>query len=58
MSDQYKDRFSDATDELTEQSAYVCKSCNKKYKREDAAKQDMSCCGRTLTELVQESFGP
>jgi len=58
MSKQYHDRFSNAEDELSEKSAFVCESCNKKYSRKAAEKQDKSCCGRTLTELLQESFGP
>ncbi len=58
MSDKYKDKFSDASKELQDKSGFVCESCNKTYTKEDADKQDMSCCGRTLKELVQEGFGP
>lgn len=58
MTDQYKDRFTKATEELPEKSAFVCKGCNKQYNKEEAKKKDMSCCDRSLTELMQESFGP
>lgn len=58
MSNQYKDRFTEAEKEQHNKSAFVCESCKKSYKKEDAEKQNMSCCGRTLTELMQESFGP
>ena len=58
MSKQYKDEFTQAEKELSEKSAYVCKNCNKTYKKEDAVKKDLTCCGRTLTELLQEGFGP
>ncbi len=58
MSQKYKDRFTEATNELQEKSAYICKTCNKKYQKEEVVKKDMICCGRTLTELLQESVGP
>jgi len=58
MSEQYKDRFSDATKELEEKAAYICRSCNKLYSIEDAQDNNLSCCGRTMTELVREGFGP
>ena len=58
MSNQYKDRFSEGTKDLEDKSAFVCNSCNKKYKKEEAVKKEMTCCNRTLTELLQESFGP
>lgn len=58
MSDKYSDRFSDETKEQPEKSAFECETCKTKYGREEAKKKDMSCCGRTLTELMQEGFGP
>lgn len=58
MSKDYTDRFSDAESELQEKSAFVCELCNKKYKKSDAKKQEMACCGRTLSEIHQEGFGP
>ncbi len=58
MSKEYKDRFNKASEELPEKNAFVCKSCKKTYKKEEAQKQEMACCDRTLTELMQEGFGP
>jgi hypothetical protein len=58
MSDKYKDRFSEAEKELSEKSAFVCESCKTKFTKSDAQKQKMVCCDRTLTELLQEGFGP
>jgi len=58
MSKQYKDQFSKASEELPKKNPFVCESCKKTYKKEDAKKHDMACCGRTLTELMQEGFGP
>jgi len=58
MTDKYKDRFSDAEKELSEKSAFECKSCNTKYSKPDAEKKENTCCGRTMTELLQEGFGP
>lgn len=54
----YDDRFTKATKEQTEKSAFVCKTCNQTYDKQQAENQKMTCCGRTLTELLQESFGP
>lgn len=51
MSNQYKDEFSDAETELDEKSAYVCDSCNAKYKKEEAQKRGNTCCGRTVTNF-------
>lgn len=58
MSQKYHDEFSEAEKNLTEKSAYVCKSCNTKYGKEEAAQKGKTCCGRTMTELLQEGFGP
>lgn len=58
MSNQYTDRFSEASEELEEKAAYICKNCNKQYSAETAKENNQSCCGRTLTELLEESFGP
>lgn len=58
MSEQYKDRFSNAEEEQQEKSAFVCESCNKKYTDKEAKDKMMNCCGRTLTGLLQEGFGP
>jgi predicted metal-binding protein len=55
MSDQYHDRFSKASKELSEKSAFICESCNKKYQKKEAEKKDMACCGRSLKELHQEA---
>ncbi|WP_155006021.1 hypothetical protein [Pelobacter seleniigenes] len=58
MSEQYNDKFSKASQELEDKSAFICKSCNKKYDKKTAKEKNNTCCGRTLTELHQESFGP
>lgn len=58
MSTQYTDRFSEATEELEDKSGFVCETCNKTYDKEQAVKRDMTCCNRTMKELVKESFGP
>lgn len=58
MSKEYTDKFTEPEKEQQEKSAFVCKSCNTLYSKENAQKQQMECCGRTLTELLQESFGP
>ena len=58
MSDTYKDEFSDAEKELSEKSAFKCESCNTAYTRKDAKQKENICCGRTMTELLQEGFGP
>lgn len=58
MSDTYKDRFSDAEKELSEKSAFKCESCNTKYTPADAKQKGHTCCGRTMSELLQEGFGP
>lgn len=58
MTKEYKDRFSEGTSELKEKSAFVCESCNRKYQRKEAEARKMTCCDRTLKELLQESFGP
>jgi uncharacterized protein YbaR (Trm112 family) len=57
MSEQYKDRFSKATEELEEKAAYICKSCNRLYRIEDAENNNLSCCGRTMTEQLRKGFG-
>ena len=58
MSTEYKDRFTEAEKELEEKSAFICETCEKTYNKENAVKHDLTCCGRTMKELVQESFGP
>ena len=58
MSDQYKDRFSEASKEAQDKSGYVCVSCKTKYNKDEAKKKDLSCCGRSMKELVEEGFGP
>jgi transcription initiation factor IIE alpha subunit len=58
MPDNYTDKFSEATNELQEKSGFICESCKKTYSRDNAVKQDMTCCNRTMKELVQQSFGP
>jgi hypothetical protein len=58
MATKYTDRFTDAEKELQEKSAFACETCKKTYNKQDAEQQDMSCCGRTLKELLRESFGP
>ena len=57
MSEKYHDKFSDASKELEEKSAYVCENCKKKYTKKEAEKHNRECCGRTMKELLQESFG-
>ena len=58
MSDEYKDRFSEASKELPEKSGYVCESCKTKYNKDEAKEKEHSCCGRSMKELVEEGFGP
>ena len=58
MTKQYHDRFSNAEKELSDRSAFICESCDRTYDREEVEQAEMSCCGRTLKELLQESFGP
>ena len=58
MPDEYKDRFTEAAKEQQAKSAFICESCKKTYTKEEAVKHDLTCCGRTLKELVQEGFGP
>jgi transcription initiation factor IIE alpha subunit len=58
MSKEYHDRFSEATEELQNKSAFFCESCNKKYDHKEAKEKGNTCCGRTMKELVEESFGP
>ncbi len=43
MSEQYNDKFSEASQELEDKSAFICKSCNRKYdkKTEKKKKQHM-----------------
>ena len=55
---EYKDRFSDASEEQSKKSAFVCESCKTEYSKEDAKKKGQTCCGRSMKELVQEGFGP
>lgn len=58
MTDQYHDKFTESSKELQEKSGFVCETCKTKYHKEEAVKRDMTCCNRTMKELVQESFGP
>jgi len=58
MSDKYHDRFSEAEKELSEKSAFKCESCNTEYTKSAAEQKKNTCCGRTMTELLQEGFGP
>lgn len=58
MTKEYKDRFSEGTKELEEKSAFICETCNTKYRKKQAEEKNMTCCDRTLKELLQESFGP
>ena len=58
MATQYHDKFSEATKELQDKSGFVCETCNETYSKHEAVKKDMTCCNRTMKELVQESFGP
>ncbi|HKJ04591.1 MAG TPA: hypothetical protein VJ974_03255 [Geopsychrobacteraceae bacterium] len=58
MSKKYADRFSEAEKELKEKSAFVCESCNTKYSKKEVEEKNNICCGRTVTELLQEGFGP
>ena len=58
MSDKYKDRFSDAEAELSDKSAFKCEGCNTEYTKAAAKEKKNTCCGRTMTELLQEGFGP
>ena len=58
MSKEYHDRFTEASEDLEKRSGFICESCKKTYVKEKAVKKDMTCCNRTMKELVQESFGP
>jgi len=58
MSEEYKDRFSTAEKELEDKSAFICETCNTKYDKKSAEGKGHSCCGRTMKELLQESYGP
>ena len=58
MSTKYSDRFTEASRELQDKSGFVCETCNKIYVKDEAVKREMTCCNRTMKELVQESFGP
>lgn len=53
MSTAYKDRYSDASKQLQDTSVFVCETCKQTYHKEEAVKQDMTCCNRTMKELVQ-----
>ena len=39
MSPKYTDRFSEAEKELSDKSAFICESCNKKYDEKEALSQ-------------------
>lgn len=58
MSKEYKDQFSEADKEQQDKSAFICESCKTKYSKKDADEKGMSCCGRSMKELVEEGFGP
>ncbi len=58
MSGDYKDRFTEADKEQQDKSAFVCESCKTRYSSDEAKSKDMACCGRTMSELHQEGFGP
>ena len=58
MSTKYSDRFSEASKDLQHKSGFVCETCNKTYDKDEAVKREMTCCNRTMKELMQESFGP
>lgn len=58
MSEQYKDRFSKAAEELSEKNAFSCESCQKKYDREEAEKKSRTCCGKTMTEHSEKGSCP
>jgi rubrerythrin len=48
MAKQYKDRFSEAEEELSKKSAYVCTSCNTYYAKEKAKKRVASDAGQSV----------
>ena len=58
MTTKYSDRFTEASEELQDKSGFVCETCKKTYLRDEAVRRDLTCCNRTMKELVQESFGP
>ena len=58
MSEEYKDKFTEASKDLQDKSGYVCKTCDTKYSKKEAQEKANTCCGRSLTELLQEGFGP
>jgi predicted metal-binding protein len=58
MSTKYSDRFTEASNELQDKNAFVCETCKKTYFKDEAVKREMTCCNRTMKELLQESFGP
>ena len=53
---EYKDKFSEASQEQQDKSAFICEHCKTKYTKQQVEEKDNSCCGRTVKELHQESF--
>lgn len=61
MTGQYHDRFSKAIEELPEKNAFFCKTCDTKVNKKDVdlhEQHDLHVGERTMTELLQEGFGP
>ena len=55
MKNEYHDRFSDATKEISEHSGFICDACKKKYHKDEAEKKDMVCCDKPLVEVFKEA---
>lgn len=55
MSKQYTDRFSEAEKELSDKSAFICESCNKKYDKEEALRQYKDRFTEAERELSEKS---
>lgn len=51
MSKEYHDRFSAAEEELSEKSAFICESCNKTYRKDEAKTHNQTCCGKPLKKI-------
>jgi predicted metal-binding protein len=54
---EYKDNFSEASKEQQDKSAFICENCKTKYNKQQVEEKGNTCCGRTVKELLQESFG-
>lgn len=58
MSEEYKDRFTEAEKEQQDKSAFVCESCKTKYSKKEAEDKGEACCDQPLKEIKKQGFGP